>query len=62
VYTEACSVCSLPSFPEWASATALRKFGTLRRWVPAWNTRRSRRTVAASSWHAAMVMPHGFSL
>ena len=29
---------------------------------PAWNTRFSRCMVSASSWHAAMVMPHGFSL
>src|SRR5215471_17714776 len=61
-YTEACSVCSLPSLPECASATAFWKFGTLRRWVPAWNTRFSRRIVSASSWHAARVMPQGFSL
>jgi hypothetical protein len=60
-YTEACGVRGLPSLPECASATALRKLGTLRRRVPAWNTRFWRRIVSASSWQAAMVMPHGFS-
>src|SRR5204862_8156449 len=62
VYTEAYSVWSLPSLPLWASRTAAWKLATLRRCVPAWNTRLVWRIVSSRAWHQAMVRPHGFSL
>ncbi len=37
------------------------KLGTLRRWVPAWNTRPVRLIVVAIRWQISIVRPQGFS-